>query len=311
METNTSTLSNSLRLQSIKDLQERFARGENISSYLRSKYGANSPEVIELAYDLQTGTYTEMMKGPHQQLRQNIAQELTQRIKALLPKPLSILEAGIGEGNMLGAMMPLLGDIPSWGFDVSWSRVAQARKWLKEKSVSNTTLFTGDLTRIPCASNSFDIVYTCHAVEPNGGKEREILQELLRVTKKYLLLLEPSYELADEEQRKRMDSHGYVKGLPAVAESLGGNVLEASAFPYRFNPQNPNALIVIEKIKEDDESSHFLADPLFKTPLMKYKTALFSPDSLRAYPILDGIPCLRLENSIVASKFATLNKEVE
>jgi len=30
---------------------------------------------------------------------------------------------------------------------------------------------------------------------------------------------------------------------------------------------------------------------------------LFSPEALVVYPILDGIPCLRIENGIVASKF--------
>jgi hypothetical protein len=30
---------------------------------------------------------------------------------------------------------------------------------------------------------------------------------------------------------------------------------------------------------------------------------LFSPEALVAYPVLDGIPCLRQENGIFASKF--------
>jgi hypothetical protein len=30
---------------------------------------------------------------------------------------------------------------------------------------------------------------------------------------------------------------------------------------------------------------------------------LFSPEALSVYPIIAGIPCLRMENAIIASKF--------
>ena len=51
---------------------------------------------------------------------------------------------------------------------------------------------------------SVDVVYTAHSLEPNGGRELEAVKELLRITSKRLILIEPSYELADKECKIRM-----------------------------------------------------------------------------------------------------------
>ncbi|MDR2117144.1 MAG: methyltransferase domain-containing protein [Planctomycetaceae bacterium] len=238
-------------------------------------------------------------------LHENVGTELKKIIHSLTPNPQSILEAGIGEGNTLSHLLQHFETpIVSYGFDISWSRIAYARNWLKSQNCKNTVLFTGDLLNIPCADNAFDIVYTAHAIEPNRGKEQPILQELFRVAKKYLILLEPSYELASEESKQRMDEHGYIKGLEETALKLEYNVVEYKLFKYTANPLNPTAIMIIQKNSTTSEPSFILADPQFKTPLQEKNNVLFSPDSLKVYPIIDGIPCLRIENGIVASKYA-------
>ncbi|MDO5381032.1 MAG: methyltransferase domain-containing protein [Acidaminococcaceae bacterium] len=84
-----------------------------------------------------------------------------------------MLEAGIGEGTML---LPLLLYLPDnffnniYGFDISWSRVKYAQKFMQENNKGSVHLFVGDLFNIPLADNSIDLVYTCHAIELNGGK---------------------------------------------------------------------------------------------------------------------------------------------
>jgi SAM-dependent methyltransferase len=291
----------------IRKLRDLYRDGVNISEYLRDKYSvSNTPQIIEIAYDLQAGSYTVAMNDSvTKKLCDNVGAELVKIIHSLMFNPKSILEAGIGEGNKLSHVLQHF-EIPiaSYGFDISWSRIAYARSWLKSQNCKNVSLFTGDLLNIPCADNTFDIVYTCHAIEPNRGNESPILQELFRVTKRYLILLEPSYELANEAAKQRIDHHGYIKGLRETAVKLGFDVLEYKLFPYSGNPLNPTAIMIIQKNDTTSEPAFILADPQFKTPLQEKGNVLFSPDSLRVYPIIDGIPCLRIENGIIASKYA-------
>jgi uncharacterized protein YbaR (Trm112 family) len=99
-----------------------------------------------------------------------------------------------------------------------------------------------------------------------------------------------------------MDHHGYIKGLENIISSLGHKIIENIPSQY-CDPLNPTRLIVIEKqngICGEDK----LVCPQTKTRLEKIDGAFFSPESLRVYPVINQIPCLRIENGIIASKYA-------
>jgi hypothetical protein len=289
-----------------RQLKELYAKGQNIMEILRTEFSVphNSPEIIEISYDMQAGSYISAMdNGKYAKYHEKYTQEIANTIISLCT-PSSVLEAGVGEATTLSGVLKKLGiDVDSYGFDLSWSRIAYAKKWLGEKGLSNSVLCSGDLFNIPFADNSVDVVYTSHSIEPNGGKEEQILHELYRVARKYLILLEPGYELAGHEARKRMDRHGYCKNLKETALSNGYDVLEHTLFPVAVNPLNPTALTIIRKEKVADLPFHVLACPKFKTPLMEIGNMMYSPEALVAYPIVGGIPCLRIENGIFASKY--------
>jgi len=129
-------------------------------------------------------------------------------------------------------------------------------------------LFMGDLFNIPLADNSIDIVYTSHSLEPNSGREKEALLELMRVTKKYLILLEPAYEFASIKAQKRMEKHGYIKNLHSTAMFLGLNVIEHRLFDVHSNSLNPTGLMIIEKDSKNNKVVHNpLICPITKIPL--------------------------------------------
>lgn len=289
------------------ELQEMYSKGKNITELLREEKGLknNTDEIIETAYDLQAGGYiSSMEKEMMRTYKHEYTSKLAGTILSLCPNPTSILEAGVGEATTLsGVLDKLPTSIKSYGFDISWSRVAFARNWLKEHNFADVTLCTGNLFNIPFLDNSVDIVYTSHSIEPNGGSEEPILRELYRVTKKYLILLEPGYDLAGDEVKKRMDDHGYCKNLKGTAEEIGCNVIDYDLFNVSINPLNPTSIIVIKKGNNGGKMPNVLACPNFKTPLEELGGMLFSPEALVVYPIIGGIPCLRIENGILASKY--------
>jgi len=289
-----------------RDLKESYAQGENVTALLRETLGVdhNTQEIIEISYDIQAGSYIDAMNRESMATyKAAFTSELADIIHSLC-EPVSILEAGVGEATTLSGVLGHMDKgVKSYGFDLSWSRLAHAKNWLHTQGKFNTQLCCGDLSNMPYLDNAIDLVYTSHSIEPNGGNEEAILRELYRVTRKYLILLEPGYELAGEEAKQRMDSHSYCKNLPGIAEKLGYHVVRHELFPYVTNPLNPTALTIISKLSDTDLPDQVLACPKFKTPLKEVQGALFSQEALVAYPILAGIPCLRIENGILASKF--------
>lgn len=302
-----------------KELKARYEKGENIAAVLRNEAGLkhNTEKIIEISYDLQAGAYVSAMEQEDYKLqKQEYSYEIAKLLKSLgTDSTSSVLEAGVGEATTFSGVLQNLaqGQVRAYGFDLSWSRIAIARNWLAREGIPAPVLCTGSLLNIPFADNSIDVVYTSHSIEPNGGMEVPILKELYRVSKKFLVLLEPAYELATMDARNRMDSHGYCKNLAGVSKQLGFNVVEHRLF-YVANPMNPTALTVIQKeeVAKTPISSRPFACPMYKTPLQDLGGGgLFSPEALVVYPVIAGIPCLRVENGIVASYFPEILESMQ
>lgn len=298
------------KLKQLKDVKELYNQQGNIIQHLRQNDGAdaNSTSDILISYDFQAGSYIQHYQH-NKELRDSFATKLAVILDGLGSFN-SLLEAGVGEAVTLGNMISRLQSKPEsiYGFDLSWSRIKYALKFLSNIGVSATELITGDLFCSPFQDNSIDVVYTVHSIEPNGGREREALTELYRVARNYLVLVEPAFEFADEQSKQRMLSHGYITNLYETAMELGYDIIEHRLFDVSLNPQNPTGLIIIrknndEEQKRENDVSSPLCCPLTKAPIHRMKSAYYSPDSMLAYPILEGIPCLLPHNAIVATHF--------
>ncbi len=286
-------------------IKELYLQHENVIKHLKKLDNRtnNSIEDILISYDFQAGTYIESYKKDPS-LNDRKSKKIANLI-CELGGCNSLLEVGVGEGTTLGNVLRFLEKKTlKWvyGFDLSWSRIKYGKNFLQEFDIENVKLFTGDLFCTPIKDNSIDIVYTCHSIEPNGGKEEDALKELYRITRKYLILLEPSYEFANESARKRMLEHGYVTKLYLTAKNLGYNIIEHKLFEVSVNPLNPTGIIIISK-NNNLEDINPLCCPITKSDIYKKNNAYFSPESLLAYPIIDEIPCLMPQNAIIATKF--------
>jgi ubiquinone/menaquinone biosynthesis C-methylase UbiE/uncharacterized protein YbaR (Trm112 family) len=297
------------KFKHLKEISEHYNNGGNIINYLKtiSKNEKNAIEDILISYDFQAGSYLKgFSKTPINKV--NYCNGIAKIINDLGDVN-SILEVGMGEGTALGLLVHKLKKIPQsiLGLDISWSRVKFARFFFNEIKLKDAKLFTSDLFHIPLEDNSVDIVYTLHALEPNGGREEEALKELYRVANKYIILLEPAYEFADKEQKERMDFNGYVKNLFEKAKLLNYKVIKHELFGFSSNPMNPTGIMIIEKNANASDTGL----PDFVCPITGCKLSLTQDNFYCAdevsllYPILNEVPCLLSENAILAKHYKT------
>lgn len=288
----------------ISKIKEIYAEGGNIIKYLKNHKNSfqNSIEDILISYDFQSGTYIEYAKENSKYIS-----EYTSAVANVINKletPHSILEVGVGECTTLANVIGKIENKNAQflGFDISWSRIHCGIKYLTTKGVK-AKLFVGDLFNIPLASSSIDVVYTSHSIEPNGGREKEALIELFRITKKYLILLEPANEFATEQGKERMIENGYIQNLKSIILELGMDLIEYRKFDVFANELNPTGLYVIKK-KNDANAPNNLEFfcPISKSPLHEFDDHFFSEESLLSFPKINKIPCLYESYGILTSK---------
>jgi SAM-dependent methyltransferase len=151
----------------ITGMRAAYARGENVMAWARANSTLDDKIVSTLiAYDLQAGTYVENARNNPVYIH-SWSVQLAGLIDPYISSGDRILEVGVGEATTLAGLMKAITaqGISAYGFDLSWSRIAIAKRWMDEKSVK-ARLFVGDLFSIPLADSSVDVVYTSHSLEP-------------------------------------------------------------------------------------------------------------------------------------------------
>ncbi|MBV5287136.1 MAG: methyltransferase domain-containing protein [Methyloversatilis discipulorum] len=286
-------------------MRDAFARGENAMEYARRVLGRNEnlSAATLIAYDLQAGAYVRHALSDPDGKRRWCSQ-LAGLVAAHLPSGGSVMEVGSGEATTLAGLLEALPQHPgaALGFDISWSRCAHGRGWLRHKA-QHAELFVADLFHIPLADASVDVVYTSHSLEPNGGREQAALQELLRVARRAVVLVEPIYELAGPDARERMAHHGYVRNLKVTAEALGCAVADYRLLDFYVNPLNPSGVVCIVKVDACEPAPPAWRCPLTHAPLVRSESAFSSPETGLVYPVLDGIPLLCRDHAVLASAY--------
>jgi len=289
------------------ELRDLYRDGLNISEFIRSRENSstNTSTVILYAYDVQAGSYTASLRN------QDFAAhkvDVGRKLAAIVDQfgPESILDAGIGEATTTVPILAAMNDKPRriLGLDLSLSRLLYARRYLSAEGFGDARLFTGDLENIPLPDGAVDVVVTVHAVEPNHGREEAVLGELIRVARRALIMVEPSWELGSASTRARIERLGYVRDLPGTLERLGHPPNRWEKWGLDINPDNEAAVIVVAKSASGLAATCDFVSPISRQPLLPRPDCWFCPMDGHAFPVIAGIPCLTVDSAVPASKLA-------
>lgn len=299
-------------------IKEQYLNGVNITQYLQ-KQSQNSIDAIEISYDLQSGSYIENVIN-NQERSEFYIQEISNILNQYIIEGDSILDCGTGEMTTLAGV---ISNMPTknntfFCFDISLSRLLYGCEYIKHKIDENLLKslnpFVAEFNDIPILDNAINIVWTSHAIEPNFGRESEILAEIFRVASRYAILFEPSYEYNTLEGRKRMQELGYVRDLPKHIASQGGQLEQQIKIKNTVNPLNPTYAYIVNTSnigKEKTNNALIFADPANKTPLTYCKDCYYGEDSLMLYPIISNIPILRKKYAIIGSHYENYKRSLQ
>jgi ubiquinone/menaquinone biosynthesis C-methylase UbiE len=290
-------------------IRRLYRGGTNIIEHLRRQLGAsyNTEQLVETSYDMQAGSYVRFVEASPGRI-DPYRQELAQCLAAFVEPDDTVVDVGTGEMTTLATVAATgyaaVGH--AYALDISLSRLVVGRRYLQRTLapalVAKIQPVVSTLFKLPFADDSVDLVWTSHALEPNGSRELEAIRELARVSRRHIVLFEPSYERSSDEGRARMDRLGYIKNLPGVIGQVPGLSLE-QVLPIATteNPLNPTHAYIIRKAGGRSAPQRGLCCPLSRGPLEAHEGYMFARASLLAYPVIEGIPVLRVEKSICAS----------
>lgn len=280
-----------------------YDAGQNIIAHFSARDMAplSQQDLVLVSYDLQAGSYTDSMADPAAQaLKSHVGERLSALFKELGAQ--SVCEAGVGEATTLRFVAERAPEISYSAFDISLSRLLYARRFMAAAG-AESLLFSANLLEIPLVDNAADLVFTFHALEPNGGREDSIIAELARVARRYLVLVEPDYMRASDAQRARMEKHGYIRTLRQALQRIPGQIILDEPWGDDVNPLNAASLIIFEKADVTATAAELrFVSPSRKAPLIAIDGGHFCPAEGLVYPTVMTIPLLQQGASQIASR---------
>ena len=287
----------------LNELRARYEAGENITALLKARDGTNSAKAIEVAYDLQAGSYVDFVSNNMDDWNRYTS-ELGDILRRFVNPLDSMLDCGAGELTTLsGVVRSLPADIQVLAFDISLSRIrvgnAFVQRTMRSDLAPKLRSFCATMEHIPLGDGSIDVVMTAHALEPNRGREELLLAELFRVSRRHVILCEPSYEDNSPEGKERMDRLGYVRNMDEHIAKCGGVIAEKIRMDNVMNPLNPSCCWIIEVDSGPSRSETDYRCPISRARLRKREGYYWSDKGLYAYPVIEGVPILKPEYAIV------------
>ncbi len=201
----------------------------------------HTTDEIAKSYDAQSAESFAFKQGTGAEFFERYGRAVGRELAKL--NPCSVLDAGCGDGVVLKwALGELKPGFVAHGMDLSKDRIKLACSILPMRK-----FYCGSFDDMIFLDGSYSVVFTSHAMEPNGGRAIGILRELKRVARRHVVLFEPDYDAAPPEGKARMERLNYVCDIRQSIAEVGFTVEKDEPFPVIGNKLNPTNLWVLGK----------------------------------------------------------------
>ena len=288
-----------------------------IIPFKKIKKNLRTPNFVEKQYDQISGSYIkdnyykdnmrfcvvngEIKKISSIENMKSIREECNQLLDKLTFQ--SILEVGVGELTTIDSILKHKMSLKQiFGVDLSVNRLLHGLEEFEKRHELNINLSKSNAISLPFEDSSFDLVYSRHTLEQMPRIFNIALSEMIRVSRKNIVLFEPSFEKGSLSQKLKMIKNDYFRGLDQFL-SLRQDITIKESFLMKnsANPLNHTACYIIEKkdyFEPNEELIKFVC-PISKKPLLDYEDFFYCRDSKRAYPKIKGIPILDQDYSFL------------
>jgi len=209
----------------------------------------------------------------------------------------TLLEVGVGELTTIESVVANNKQLTQiFGIDLSLNRMLHGMEEYKKRQKLIPKVSKANATNLPFNDSVFDLVYSRHTLEQMPMIFTAALDEMIRVSRRFIVLFEPSYEKGSLTQKLKMIRNDYFRGLDKFLSGREDiKVNKSFLMRNSANPLNRTSCYVIEKISSaslEEEKYNGFVCPLSKEELIKREGYLFCKKSGLAYPVLEGIPIL-------------------
>ncbi|MBO72219.1 MAG: hypothetical protein CMD35_01260 [Flavobacteriales bacterium] len=212
----------------------------------------------------------------------------------------TLLEVGVGELTTIESIVSNNDQLTEvYGVDLSINRMLDGIREYKKRQTLLPKLSKSNATNLPFNDAVFDLVYSRHTLEQMPLIFEEALDEMLRVSRKYVVLFEPSFEKGSLTQKLKMIRNDYFRGLDKYLSNRSDiHIRKSYLMNNSANPLNRTSCYVLEKAKQNQEESDInFVCPVSKEKLDDLGSFFYSPISQLAYPKINKIPVLDAEQS--------------
>lgn len=225
----------------------------------------------------------------------------------------NLIEIGAGELTTISSLKTFFKNknINIHASELSWSRINLGQEFFRKRNIIFSSVSVASMLQLPYKDNSFDCVLTHYALEELSGYQEKAIRELIRISKRYVILIEASFELGNKYQKRKLFNRNWNLEIIPSIKSNNWNLIKHTLVPYCPDAYHHGAIHIIEKEAVDLDTSknkfknNFFCCPSCKGEIEHVKSFFKCTRCSVVFPSLENIPVFLTDKGIIASKFNT------